>query len=720
MPDADKTRDRPLFYAIALLLLPVLVLWRHDDPLYTPLWQSDPWFYLGYFHNLVNFKRDLFPGFYYGSRLSWILPGYVIHRLLSPVAANAILHLGVHSIAVLALFSTLRRTIGLRSAYLTAMIFALHPWFWAATGWDHVNGGVLAYYLLAMALLTRAAAGPDRKWPLIAAGMAIAGAVHAHLFVTALMPLLAVHYLALVWAWRSSPVRRSLQRLCLWAGIGFVVFTAPICAINGLLVDGNPWFWTPSLHTAQAVTANYIWSESLWFEHRLAPYLWMIAAALTAAILLLPFQWKQATRVKKVAALLFSAQLLIGGALMIYLQSRGITLLGHYYYACYLFPFVFPVLGVSFFPAVKNLSQRAWALTCSIATLVFGLAWVEPAANPVLVRLIPEWCAFLVAGCILLTALVLRARASGAWLALAGLAILTSLTYNGSYRWVDIHGTRQEYVRIMDARRHIEEERSNRPIRFWYDKSEPAFFEYYALNAGYLAEFARIGESFPKECQGTVELGSLVVVTSAKEHTPEAAKGALADCWQGSGIAPAIQSTWQMARPGQPYMLVVLKAVEDLSLLQPLRLEFDAKGTGHLELAESMSEPVFLPLERWGSSQGATAQSVDGDLVLHTPPVAAAYAFTYAPLIVPRDGQYQFRLKGKPKIGSIAFGAFPGDESRWLASDLFGRNTPGGYEMSISVDLKQGDTVILRIANNSGPNPSATFVLESVTVTTRR
>jgi hypothetical protein len=178
MAHSDKTgQDRRLYYALAILLLPVLVLWRHDDPLYTPLWQTDPWFYLGYFKSLVNFKRDLFPNYYYGSRLTWILPGYVLHKLLPALGANAILHLGVHSIAALSMFTMLRRTIGLRSAYLTAMIFSFHPWFWAATGWDHVNGGAIAYYLLAAALVTRAAAQADPKWSLLFAGMAIAGAV---------------------------------------------------------------------------------------------------------------------------------------------------------------------------------------------------------------------------------------------------------------------------------------------------------------------------------------------------------------------------------------------------------------------------------------------------------------------------------------------------------------------------------------------------------------
>src|SRR5664279_5371191 len=123
-----RSGRRTIYYAVAILLLPLVTLWRHDDPLFSPLWQADPWFYLGYFRDLVSFKRDLFPGFYYGSRLSWILPGYVVHGLLPPLWANAALHLSVHSIAVLSLFATLRRCIGRRGAYLSAMAFSMYPW----------------------------------------------------------------------------------------------------------------------------------------------------------------------------------------------------------------------------------------------------------------------------------------------------------------------------------------------------------------------------------------------------------------------------------------------------------------------------------------------------------------------------------------------------------------------------------------------------------------
>ncbi|MEO8593441.1 MAG: hypothetical protein ABI759_08965 [Candidatus Solibacter sp.] len=705
---------RVLPYVVALLLLPVLVLWRQDDPLYTPLWQTDPWFYLGYFRDLVNFKRDLFPGFYYGSRLPWVLPGYAMHHLFSPLLANAIMHLGVHSVCVLSLFFTLRRIAGIRSAYLAAMIFGLHPWLWAATGWDHVNGAAVAYYLLAMALLTRAADKPAPPWTLLAAGMAVAGSIWTHLYLAAFAPFLALHYFVLVWTWQREPLRRALARFCLWTGSGFALFTAPLCIINGLWVDGNFWFWTPSLRTAQAVTTKYIWTESLWYQGQLVSYLWIVTAASIVALALLPTAWKQVRESRKTAGLLFAVELLGPTTLMVLLQFRGITLLGHYYYACYLFPAVFLVLAAAYWQATGTMDAKTWQITSVVATLAFGLIWVSPRSNGILLKALPAWVPLLLTAGVLAAAFYLRRSTLGTWLSLSALVLLTSMMYDGDFHYVGVHSTRQEYVRVMNNRRIVEQDRHGQPTRFWYDREEPGWLEYFALNASYMAEFARIGERFPRDCDPQVEPGSLAVVTSSKPNTPDLAISALTNCWQSAGVKPALQTVQRVDRPEHPYTLVVLKAVDDFSQRRPLRVNFDGKGRGTLELVPDAVELRYLPLEMWGASAGASVQRIAGDLTAQTPPGASDYAFTYAPLIVPETATYRFELKFRLLSGKIAFGAFPADESRWLANDIGGRSTPEGHILAFTAPLQAGQTVLMRIANNNAtPAPSRFAILET-------
>jgi hypothetical protein len=609
-PDTSKSpsSDRTVPYVIALLLLPALVLCWRDDPLYSPLWQSDPWFYLGYFRNLVNFKRSLFPDFYYGSRLSWILPGYLLHSLFPPLVANAVLHLTVHSVAVLSLFSILRLTVGLRSAYLTAMVFSFHPWLWSATGWDHVTGAAIAYYLLAMALATHAALQPVRKFSLILAGMALAGAVYAHLFLVAFAPLLLFYYIGLKGEWDRRHFIRSISDLAIWLGIGFVALTFTLDAINYLLLDGNPWFWSPSFRTGQAVMQNYIWTESIWSEGKLVPFLWFVVAGSATAMLVLLTRIRHSHAYPK-AALLFSAQLLLAASFMAYLQSRGVTLLGHYYYACYLLPFVFLVFGASFWPAAEKMRRRAYIVTCWIATLLFGSLWCKPATHP-LDKLLPEWGQLLAAGAILASALLQRQRRSGTFLAITGLAILTSVIYTGSFRLVELHSTRDEYARVMNARQRVEEHRDGAPIVFWYDKKEPDFFEYYALNAGYLAEFSRISQSFPQGCGAPIDPSTIIVVTSIKQHAAELARSALADCWRRFGIRPVIGSAEMVPAGGGGYTMAIL------------RIEAGAYPESP---AEDLVKAIPLEQLRLADSKASLENTRDG-LEVNTPAGFGAFA----------------------------------------------------------------------------------------------
>src|SRR6185369_2418123 len=115
-PEIDT--DRIWLYRLVVVLLPLLVLWRQDNSLFPPPGQVDTWVYLGYFRNLAEFKRNLFPDLYYGSRLTLVLPGWAIHSVLPTVTAEAVLHLAVLWTALLSLFETMRLTMGARAALL--------------------------------------------------------------------------------------------------------------------------------------------------------------------------------------------------------------------------------------------------------------------------------------------------------------------------------------------------------------------------------------------------------------------------------------------------------------------------------------------------------------------------------------------------------------------------------------------------------------------------
>jgi hypothetical protein len=85
-------------------------------------------------------------------------------------------------------------------------------------------------------------------------------------------------------------------------------------------------------------------------------------------------------------------------------------------------------------------------------------------------------------------------------------------------------------------------------------------------------------------------------------------------------------------------------------------------------------------------------------------------------LEVPATGRYRFALRYSLQSGQFAFGGFPADESRWLTSTQ-SRHTFGKHcEAAFSLDLHQGDTVILRIANNNSEDRPSSFTIEETMI----
>jgi hypothetical protein len=697
----------------------VLVLWRQDNTLFSPPRHTDPWFYLGFFRTLVNFKRDLLPGTYYGSRLAWILPGYLVHSIFPPLIANGVLHLGVHSIATLSFFSILQMTAGARSAFLATMVFAVHPWLWCATGWDYINGAGIAWCLLALALLTWAARKAAPRWSLVLAGVALAGMVHSTFFLLAFTPLPALYYIGMA---RAASLQKSVVRpavtFCLWAGAGFVLLTALLSGVNYLL-DGQLWFWASSFRAAKDLLNPSRWAQSgIWEAGRLASWLWFPAVSIIAAIVLLPSRLRQEWRGANAAAVLLTLDLLLAAGFMAYQQQHGIQALGQYFYASYLLPFVFLVAGISFWPAADKMSLRTFVLTCAAGAAIFAALWADPSSNFVTRSPAGNRAMVFLAAAALALALLLRHRAAGAFLALAGFAILTAETGAAS---PSLHGNSALYERVLNARDRVEHFRRGGVVRFWFDERDPANLDYFALSNTYLAERNQIGTSFPRDgCSGQIDPGALIVVSSRMTDAAEAARRTLADCWRAAGIRPAILAVDAMKSGRQPYAMILLRAEADPLIRHPLHAVFDSAGKASLQFLEHAPAPLPFPRERWTltphPADPAEMQNTSRGVVVRTPRSAYGFTLEFPPLAIPVTGRYCFTLRYRPISGQIAFGARPADDSRYLGADSVGHPIDGEREMDFWLDLNRGESILLRIANNNNfGDGAASFVIGDVT-----
>ena len=411
----------------------------------------DPWMYYGYFRNLVEFTRDVFPGNAYGAHLAWILPGAAVYKLFGPLAANCILHLGVHTLAGVSLFLTLKWVAGARRAFAAAMLFSLNPWLTFATAWDYVDGIGIAYCLLSMALLTWAALVPVRRWALMAAGMALAATVYSNPDWVMLLPLPPLYYLGLTRAWHRTPLVRSFLVLCRWFGPGCVLVTVAFAAINHWM-NGRYWFYgAPLRGVFQRNSPPAPWWQGLWQDG--APSVWLLftmAAAAVSAVVLFE-EGRNAFR-GRTAAALFSWMFLGALAWMIWRQIRGNPLLGLPFHASILLPFSFLAIGARFWPELETASPRHYLLFCCVAALVLGYAWLDGGNQTAYGLPFPFWVGL--AG--LIASLLLRLAPESAICGLGGFFVFTALGVGPCYVGVDAHGYRHQYQALCRARERIE------------------------------------------------------------------------------------------------------------------------------------------------------------------------------------------------------------------------------------------------------------------------
>jgi hypothetical protein len=701
-------------YLIAVLLLPLLVLWRQGDALYTPAWYSDPWFYTSGFRDLLEFKRGVFYSSYYSSRLSWLLPGWAVYSLFPPIVANAVLHLGVHLAATAAFFSVLRRAAGARAAFLATLVFSVHPWLWAATGWDYVDGPGIAYCLIAMAALARASEAQRPRWPLVLAGAAIAGAVYSNIFWIALAPVVVLTYFAFVTA---RPFFVRLLRVAIWTGAGFLAVTLALCIVNYLL-DGFFWFYSPSIAVAFKLGQKYEGYLGVWDRGVLAPWLWPSIAGTATSALLALWLGISGGQERRGPAMFFSAQLLFVAAFMTFMQWRGSPVLGYSAYASYLLPFAFLAMGCAYWPAAERMRAPLYGLLCASSALVFAWLWGSHLVRRMGPGATPAWRYQAAITTLLAIGLLLRNRAVGPVIAMAGFAILTAASMQHKFMDSGLYSTREEYARIMHVRDRVNAVRKGRVARFWYNEKDPNNNEYAGVNSLQGAGFRKLGVAFPAGCEAGVYPNSLVVALSVDERAAEVARNALADCWRPMGMTPTLEFTERIAPAAHPYTIAILRAQPDPSRWIHLEVTLHGKDPAVLTPAPA---PSPLPVAAWSPdlllNNHPEWTVTPAGVRVRTPRGEFVHTARFATLEAPFDGRYWVRMLMRDRMGQIAFGSRDGDDQKWLAADVFGRPMGASREMSVWLPLRRGERFVIRISNNDlGGRGRSSFLLEQTTI----
>ncbi len=372
---------------VVIFIFPLVLLLINNSWIFTPATTFiDPWLNVGYFRNLPQ-HLQVFPDTYYGSRLSWILPGFLIYQLFPPLLANYILHLGVYYLATISLYFTNRLIFNKRVALLTTLLMSGYIWFLRITGFDQVNGIGIAYFLLTILLLTCAAKLSRWKNWLFLAGIGYAALIYTNLFLIIFTPFLGMYYLFANYQYQKHRLLPSLVFFL----VGILALTLLFSVINQQ-ITGKFLFFLPSIKISMELLSKpnpwrmngYAWIlDAGWL-------VWPIAVGLTSLLHLMSYVLKRSAHRNRFA-LFFHLQFVLILLLFLAIDMTGYSVaLQYFYYTNYLIPSMFLAIASALVYPVEKLSKHKLLHTLiPIAILLLLISYlISLVSNNVIVNII--------------------------------------------------------------------------------------------------------------------------------------------------------------------------------------------------------------------------------------------------------------------------------------------------------------------------------------------
>jgi hypothetical protein len=486
----------------AVLLVPLALLLVSTDWLYpTEIYHVDSWLYYGYIRHPLRVLRE-YPQFYFGDRLSWILPAAAAHHCLPPLAAHWVLKLSFFAATLLAFYHVAKGVSGRRAALLAAVLFGCYPVTLMASGWYYVDSAAVCYYLLALAFLLSAgrAVGVPRALYAAAGGAFLAAALVAYLQLVFLVPSLLAFSVVVH---RAARGRFALGRLlldgaCLAAGAAL-----PVALFAGYqrLAQGDWHYFRATLAYASKYSpeeaTRWLRPTPLWrlaFDWCLA---WCLALPLIVAAgsaVALAVRAARRQLFREPVALFWVANAPAVLLLLVVLrQTRGIPMLDTGAYSYLLAPMWFLALGPLMAGACDGLSARAFA---GLAAACLGLG-VLPAARPFAPHLEPlvgcaKWVmpALWVTGVAAFTGMALWPRGGPAlagFIAGLGCVGLFGVAPVVAPNWHGDTGGRRAYLGVAEGLARLERALRGRPDWVWLSSDDPHFFYLRGLWSAHLA-----------------------------------------------------------------------------------------------------------------------------------------------------------------------------------------------------------------------------------------
>jgi hypothetical protein len=510
---------------LLVVLAPLLVLICDRSLFFNQAGYLDSWIYYSLYRNLSALKV-LFADTYYPSRLSLILPGYVVNQLFEPLTANYVLHLLVWLAAAVGLYLVVKQIAGRRSALVAATVFGFCPYLLRAVGWDYPDGIGNAYYLLTTAFLTLAArnATISRRY-LFLAGVTFAGALYCNLTWAFLLPSFGPYWVFLRKARGYSP---SIVRTLLYSAAGFLCLSLIFGVINYRLA-GVFLFYMPSINYAIGgvqAPSPYGAKDLKWIVT--SPWLYPVMAALLAGVAsLMRYRWRQGNFHARMVVALY-VNLLFCVAVLIAWEFAGQPLLQIPYYASYLLAPTFLFLGVAVFPVADRLKTESFCLLLAAVFAAASWVWWDPAGTTWLWMVRTSWTPLVI---VAITAVVAAAafprRTWAVALAVVGLSLLwlnartaaSGLWPGGAVRAPQV--VEETFLRIVEAIEFgAETARPAQLLSFWYNTADRNAAEFNSINSSYMYGYTKVPADYPKLPDAPGE-GLIAILSSLPDRERE-------------------------------------------------------------------------------------------------------------------------------------------------------------------------------------------------------
>lgn len=477
-----RVRDCRVFI---FLVLPIILLFLNDNWLFSYVLANfvDTWIYLGYFLDLEQ-HLNVFPKAYFGTRLPWILPGYLAHHLFSPMAATYILHLVFYYAAISSLYLILKHNFGQRAGFLTALLIGCHFFFLEAIGSNYIDGAGVTYLLLTLLMITNLSKSKYMRLRLCFAGIFYGCLIYTQLFLITYTPLVILYYFFI-----NPDHKRRILNLT-FVVFGFTGLTLLLCTVNYFL-NGRFWFlkyvikWTSSF----VATPNPWWQSFALWPWLLLPTVTVFGSVAT----LLSMRSYPHRR----PLLFFQAYFILTALIHVIWQIKfKQPVLNLSFYASYLLPATFLALGSQLALAVSLLSREKFYLLLAGILSISLLAYFPPVIEwAIPFDLILVVILFGVTGVAALFILVRKEIG-------ISLIVLSIVAINlcGARAWPirqDVVFRKDSFLSVFKSVAAIQSMDPESKSRFWYNDNTPYGSTYRSVASTYLWAYRLINEEFP-------------------------------------------------------------------------------------------------------------------------------------------------------------------------------------------------------------------------------